>query len=305
MKKRKIFTLAVIVPLLSAVDFLKLDIAEYMVPRPAVVSAEIADISEPSVENPPDWLEEYTVGVVASEMPVFFDFEALKAQAVASRTYAYRAYCNNKSVSFEEIGQVYTDNYGLKNKWGENYEKYYALVKKAVEETKNELLFYNDEPILAVFSSASGGVTESCKNAWGCDLPYLQSVSSDYDKNAPVFYDRKNFSLSQIKNIFSTENITSANTYIVKRSEADYVQEVIIGGKILSGHKLRSALGLKSGNFNIEIKGENMIFETKGYGHGVGMSQYGAEFMARNGYNYREILTHYYSGADIIKVGSD
>lgn len=270
-----------------------------------IPKAELKITEKFNGEQPPVWLEDYVIGVVASEMPISFNMEALKAQAVASRTYGYRAYCNNKAVSFNEIGQAYTDINSLKKKWGSNFEKNYFIVKNAVTETKGEILVYENQPILAVFSSASGGMTESSENMWGSSLPYLKSVKSQGDEKAEVFYGHKEISLKDASALLGVKSINSKNTYIISKSNAEYVSKALIGGRELSGSKIRTLLGLKSENFTMCIRDNKLVFNTKGYGHGVGMSQYGAEYMAQAGYNYKDILTYYYSNVKIIEMGRD
>lgn len=274
-------------------------------PQAEVAEASIETVEKHTFEAGPSWLEEYVIGVVGAEMPVNFGIEALKAQAVASRTYAYRAYQNNNSISCNEIGQVYMDNNQLKNKWGNKFEEYYDIIKTAVEETKGEIMVYDNEAILAVFSAASSGMTESSENMWGSDLPYLKTVESHYDENAPVFYGRKEISTDRLAQALGTGEINSSNCYVLQRSQAGYVLELMAAGKKISGSQFRSILGLKSTNFTLEFQNNNVIITTKGYGHGVGMSQYGAGYMAQEGCNYREILQHYYIGTEIVKTGEE
>lgn len=304
-KTKRLLTIVPIGLIFALIPVLNLDDREYGVTKPVVARAELKQTEEYKGIEPPGWLEDYVIGVVASEMPVYFNYQALKAQAVASRTYGYRAYCNNKEISYREIGQAYTDNNGLRQRWGNNYEKNYNLVKRAVDETKNEIMVYDNQPILAVFSSASNGMTQSSENAWGSSLPYLKSVKSEGDKQAEVFYSTKTVDIEQAKLLLGVGNINKDNTYIISENQAGYVNRVLIGGKELSAGYLRAVMGLKSESFILSIQNNKLVFETMGYGHGVGMSQYGAEYMAQQGYNYKEILTYYYSDVQIIRIGRD
>lgn len=156
---------------------------------------------------------------------------------------------------------------------------------------------YNNEPILAVFCSTSNGETENCKDVWGQDLQYLTSVESKGDKYSPYYNGSVTVSAKTMKNIFGSENIV-----IKERTNAGYVSTVSIGGKEFSGEKIRSTFHLKSCDFTITKNGSDIVFKTKGYGHGVGMSQYGAVYMANNGTKYTDILSHYYKNTNIKKI---
>lgn len=246
-------------------------------------------------------LEEYIVGVVAAEMPVSFEEEALKAQAIAARTYAYKRIDNiNEKVNYKEIGQAYNSIEEMKAKWGSNFDVYYNKIKNAVYETKGMIMTYEDEPIEAVFHSTSAGITEVSENIWGRNLPYIQSVDSKVDENAPNFIYTTKIENSTIINEISKKfsNIEKNNIIktfeIKKRSDAGYVLEVEVCGEIISGRDIRTMFNLRSTNFTIKKNNDSIEFTTKGYGHGAGMSQYGANFMAQNGKNYIEILNHYY-----------
>lgn len=254
-------------------------------------------------------LEEYIVGVVAAEIPISFEKEALKAQAIAARTYAYKRIGNTKeTIDHKNIGQAYNSIDEMKKKWGKNFDLNYRKVKESVYETKGTIMLYNDEPIDAVFHSTSAGVTEVSENIWGKNLPYIKSVDSKVDENAPNFIYTTKVSkdklVSEISKKFpkidKNKIIDSFN--ITKRSSADYVLEVEILGNKLTGRDIRTMFGLRSTNFTIKKSKDGIEFTTKGYGHGAGMSQYGANFMAKDGKSYIEILNHYYVGVSLDKV---
>ncbi|MBQ9518853.1 MAG: SpoIID/LytB domain-containing protein, partial [Firmicutes bacterium] len=194
--------------------------------------------------------ESYAAGVVAAEMPVYFPAEALKAQAVAARTYACREYIKNNNTDFAAMGQAYLSKDKLKARWGADFERNYAKILSAVNETAGEILIYNNEPILAAFCSASGGMTESSANVWGGGLPYLQSVKSPYDIQAPVYMQEKRVPDSELIAVLGTADIK-----IAKRSEAGYVISLKAGGKNFSGDDIRRMFGLNSTDF--EVKHEN------------------------------------------------
>lgn len=255
-----------------------------------------------------DELEEYVTGVVAAEMPASFNDEALKAQAVCARTYAIRYMEDSDSISVPYgIYQAYCTVDEMKAKWGENFDKYYSKVSGAVKATEGEIMIYNDEPVLAVFHSMSGGKTETSENIWGGEMDYLKSVDSSFDETSPGFLSSAEFDADYIKSklteaepeiTFGSGNILN----ITERTEAGYVKTVTAGNKVFTGKQIRELLGLRSANFTVEQANGKVIFTTKGFGHGAGMSQYGANHMAQNGSTYRDILNHYYSGIEIAKI---
>ena len=248
----------------------------------------------------PAFLEDYVIGVTAAEMPVYFNTEALKAQAVAARTYAYREYLADPNVCLNTIGQAYLSREELRTRWGGEYDKNLSKIKGAVEATAGEVIMYGGEPILAAFCSASGGTTEQSENVWGRPLPYLRSVSSEGDRNAPVFTQTVALSFDALAAKLGVED--ASDIRVTKRSGAGYVLTAAAGGRTFSGDDIRRALSLRSSDFYIGISDSGAELTVYGYGHGVGMSQYGAEFMAQNGSGYRDILNHYYTDVQIEKL---
>ena len=242
-------------------------------------------------------LEDYVIGVVAGEMPISFPHEAIKAQAVAARTYALRAKINNPKIKYKDIQQAYISIDKMKKMWGNNFEANYNKIKNAVYSTGGIILKYENEPILAVFSSTTNGYTQECKNVWTQDLPYLSSVESKGDELSPYYSQSITIDKHKLKKIFKSDNIK-----IVKTNTAGYVEEVSIGNKTYSGDQIRTMLSLPSTSFEIVNNGNSITFNTKGYGHGVGMSQYGACYMANNGSNYIDILLHYYKGSIVTNI---
>lgn len=254
----------------------------------------IAEEASAPVKNIDKELEEYVAGVVAGEMPINFPYEALKAQAVAARTYAVRAKKESPDISYNDIDQAYITTDRMKKMWGSSFEENYNKILSVVQATAGEILTYNKEPILAVFCSTTNGYTEECENVWTQNLPYLSSVKSIGDELSPYFSETKEITKAGLKALTGSESIA-----VAKRTQAGYVTEVRAGNKTYSGNKIRSLLGLKSTSFEITDKGSSVVITTKGYGHGLGMSQYGACYMANHGSSYREILEHYYKGAVI------
>lgn len=255
--------------------------------------------------------EEYIKGVVAAEMPALFDIEALKAQAVCARTYALRAIeamgqTTDVLPNPSDIGQAYKTKEELKEQWCENFDEYYNNIETAVNETYGEIMVYNDEPILAVFHSTSTGYTENSENIWESALPYLKSVESSGDIYAPQYETSTELSYDKIKELFISKypSISFSSDSLISQikinsvSNAGYITSVTVGEVTMSGLDIREVLGLRSASFTMTDTGSSIIFTTKGYGHGAGMSQYGAEAMAEEGYTYKEILNHYYTDID-------
>ena len=259
--------------------------------------------------------EDYIKGVVACEMPSTFHEEALKAQAVAARTYSVSRVIDGNSSSHPEAPlcnsthcQVYKSPANLKeikgSKWMKNDWK---KICKAVNDTKGQMLYYKGELVKqALFHSSSGGRTENSEDVFAAAVPYLVSVDSPYEESATHQNEKNSFSLNEFNNKIKENNpeisfgdINESNIKIISRSTGNRVEKIQIGNGVIEGRDVREALGLPSANFEISFSGDNIIFTSDGSGHGVGMSQYGADGMARNGYNYKQILNNYYSGTEI------
>lgn len=248
-------------------------------------------------------LEEYVIGVIAGEMPASFDEEALKAQAIAARSYAINK-INTSTTSYDVLtditNQVYITIEQMQEKWGNDFNYYYEKIKNAVDATKGLVMTYDGEVISAYYFSMSNGYTEDVAAVFGGEKDYLVSVESSWDKNV------KNFTvLTTIsKEEFCTKlNIECNNVIInkIKRSDTNHVETILVNNKEFKGTEIRSLLGLRSTDFTIEIDNDIKI-TTNGYGHGVGMSQYGANEMAKLGYTYDEILKYYYKNIEIEKI---
>lgn len=244
-------------------------------------------------------LEDYVTGVVGAEMPALFNSEALKAQAVIARTYALKANSAGRTLSDSESTQSYKDNGELASIWGGNYSSYYSKIKDAVNSTKGIYLTYNGQFIEAVYHSTSNGRTEDSGNVWGNYYPYLISVDSIYDNSNPSFSISKSFSYSDISSKlgFNVDSNTEFN--ILGYTSGGRVSSISVDGHEFSGVSFRSMLGLRSADFDIVKNSDGVVITTRGYGHGVGMSQYGANGMGKAGYSYRDILLHYYPGVSL------
>lgn len=253
---------------------------------------------------------DYLVGVVAAEVPVAFEPEALKAQSVAARTYLQRnlrgasKHENADICSSSDCCQAYMSSDELKDKWGDNYDKYIEIIKTAVSETDGEYLSYEGEPIMAAFHSSSAGLTEDSDAIWG-DYPYLVSVPSPEDEDDVPNY----ISTLSLRDIDFRDTVLylkpeadmtgEADTWIgdTELDSSGRVARMTIGGVEFTGRELRELFSLRSTAFEIEHEDGEFRFTVTGYGHGVGMSQYGANVMAKDGADYKEILEHYYPGA--------
>ena len=260
-------------------------------------------------------LEDYLPGVVAAEMPASYEPEALKAQAVAARSYILSKtdavspnhpeadVCNNPDHCKARLSEN-----AAKEKWPQEQQNFYwQKINNAVRDTRGEYMVYGDEVVEAFFFAGSGGKTESSSDVWGGDRPYLQSVSSEGDIYSPNYKSTVTVSVDDFWNklcSFNSQTLRSDGTPVIGeiiRTEGGSVASVCIGGQKFKGTSVRSIFGLKSANFTIDPHPDNVVFNVSGYGHGVGMSQFGANYMAQNGKKYTEILSHYYTNIQIVK----
>ena len=246
-------------------------------------------------------MTDYLIGVVSSEMPASFNLEALKAQSVLARTYAVKAKQTGKKLTDTVSTQSYIDIDQMKNKWGNSFNTYYNKIKNAVENTNGEYLSYNGNYIEALYHSTNNGKTESSLDVFGNYYPYLISVSSEYDKNASSYLRTISMPLDTISNKLGLSLNNDSVISILSYTDGGNIKEININGNNFSGKKVRELLGLRSADFDISISDNNANITTRGYGHGVGMSQYGANGMANAGYSYKDILSHYYPGTTLTK----
>ena len=246
-------------------------------------------------------MTDYLIGVVSSEMPASFNLEALKAQSVLARTYALKAKQTGKKLTDTVSTQSYIDIDQMKNKWGNSFNTYYNKIKNAVENTNGEYLSYNGNYIEALYHSTNNGKTESSLDVFGNYYPYLVSVSSEYDKNASSYLRTISMPLDTISNKLGLSLNNDSVISILSYTDGGNIKEININGNNFSGKKVRELLGLRSADFDISISDNNANITTRGYGHGVGMSQYGANGMANAGYGYKDILSHYYPGTTLTK----
>ena len=251
-------------------------------------------------------LESYIVGVLAGEMPIYFEKEALKAQAVASRSYALKRIEYNKNNDYDVVdsvlNQVYLDDNYLKKVWGNDYIKNINKLRSAVNETLDEYLEYDGDVVDALFFSTSNGYTEDSSLVFNLDLPYLKSVESSWDKDtSTVFNSTTSISLQEFYDKLDLDYNKNLKIEIVERSKSNRIIKLKINNIEINARDMYNKLGLRSTDFDIKQEGSNVIINTKGYGHGVGLSQYGAQGMAKEGYSYDKILLHYYTDVKIKK----
>ena len=262
----------------------------------------ILDVSDNSILKIP--LEEYAWRVAAKEMPLSFHDEALKAQIVVARTYALRKRTTESHESKVDICTDHThctaflspdedENLSISDKK--------MLINLAIT-TQNEIITYNNQPILAVFHATSSGITEKSSDIWQTQLPYLTNVESSVDKSTKGYLTQKSFNESEIKKIFNT--VTTPTFKNIVHTDAGGVKTIEIDDKIYTGTDVRNLLKLRSNNFTVSHQDEMYTFTVKGYGHGVGMSQTGANELAHKGLTYKDILLKYYPGTEINYLNS-
>ena len=244
--------------------------------------------------------QDYITGVVAAEMPALYNEEALKAQAVAAYTYASYKRLNTKEnydiTADSQKDQAYIGEAEMKEKWGENYDKYKSRIEKAVAAVCGQAVLYDDKPIFAAYHAISSGKTETAFNVWGGEYPYLVAVESVGDKLADGYKSEKKLSQADFLSALGIEDGTIGE---VSRSESGTVLKITIGGKEFTGSEIRKNFSLRSANFSITKTGEEYCFSVLGYGHGVGLSQHGANFLAEQGLDYKQILLWYYKGCEV------
>ncbi len=255
---------------------------------------------------------EYVIGALASEMPPTFHIEALKAQAVAIYTNAFRARAaGEKYAAKTDLKNAggFLDDKSLKERWGKSYDVYMTKMQKAVDSVLGCVAAYEGSPIVAAYHSLSSGKTESAENVWGSAVPYLSAVDSAGDTYNSKLEATKSVSANEVRNKLAEEFpkafLPQDNSLLftdLQCSESGTVLSCTVGNVSASGQKIRELFSLRSACFSVRAEGDNIIFTTKGYGHGVGLSQYGADFMARQGKGFEEILKHYYVGIHLMRA---
>lgn len=260
---------------------------------------------------------DYVTGCLFAQIPVSYHEEALKAQAVCAYTYALRMIRNNLLYPSEEnknaditddptTCQPYFNEEQAKKYYGDEYDLYYGKVREAAEYGTQHVITYKGEPIYSVYHSVSTGFTNTAYSVWGRDFPYLKSVASEWDREYRNFTCTSEISVEKVRVILLgyDRGITMPVDYSLwftdyRNNEGGYVENLRVGDGTLSGGDMWRIFNLRSTDFKIEYTGTVFKITTKGYGHGVGLSQYGADYMAANGFNANEILTYYYTDAAV------
>lgn len=263
--------------------------------------------------------KDYIFGAVASEMPASYDIEALKAQAIACYTTALRnriIEANNPTSSLNgaHFSCDLSKNYGyitedkLQERWGKHYQQNHDKITEAVNAVYGKVIVYDGQPILAAYHAISNGKTERAGIVWQNDLPYLKSVDSSFDKDAQNYHTTVTYTKEEIISLLDKQysdfkyNKADSLIEIISKSENGTVTSVYAGNLELTGSQLRTTLELRSSCFTVSEEENSITFDVYGYGHGVGMSQYGAGYLAHNGKSYEEIIRHYYTDVDIVDI---
>lgn len=252
-------------------------------------------------------IEDYLIGVLAAEMPASFETEALKAQAVASRSYAMYKILHNENDDYDILTDVTHQSYitkeEMQKKWGNNYNFYLNKITNAVQNTKDEVMYYKNEIIESFYFAMSNGATEDAKTVFQSDLPYIKATTSTWDNESlNNFLVTTTFTKEKFCETLELEECKTIKIDNINYSASHRVNSLLINNQEFLGTKVRTLLNLRSTDFEIDIDNNEIHITTKGYGHGVGMSQYGANGMAKEGYNYKDILNHYYNGITINKM---
>ncbi|MCT4509083.1 MAG: stage II sporulation protein D [Tepidibacter sp.] len=310
------FLVIIVLPVILTIGMYKDDIFQKKVVQTKKTNSINIKVYNTKTDKVEDMdIEEYLYNVVASEMPASFDQEALKAQAIAARSYVFHKIESGGDKIPQHKGAVvctdhrhcqeYLDTKTLEKlhnkKWmNESFSK----IKKAVDDTKGMVLMFEARTIQPLYHSTSGGKTENSEEVFSSSLPYLRSVDSPYEQESPKFRANMKISKNDFINKFKGIGIVLSDDIdkdieVISRSEGGSVKEIRVGKSVIKGSKVRSILGLNSSDFNIKVDKNFVNILTKGYGHGVGMSQWGANGMAHKGYKYDEILKHYFKGVSI------
>lgn len=272
----------------------------------SLFSVAVKRVSAEKVDHVP--LETYVTRVIASEMPADFEMEALKAQGIAARTYIvnhlmYQSEHDSAEITDTVQHQVYKDEEELRKQWGQKYHENMERLTEAVHATKGQIITYNQQPITPAFFSTSNGYTENAEDYWENALPYLKSVASPWDVESPKYLNQQIFTIAEVEKALGITLPKDRSIDMeITRTESQRVKELHIAGHSFSGREVREKLGLPSSDFTIKQQQQHLVFTTKGYGHGIGMSQYGANGMAKEGKTYEDIIKYYYQGVEIMHV---
>lgn len=285
------------------------NLIEFYIEKSQKISVYIAK-EDKTTEMP---LEKYILGVVAGEMPASYSEEALKAQAVCARTYTLHKInsggCKKYNADIctdSRHCQAFLTNSQMTDRWGKDYNKYLEKIEGCIISTNAQILTYDDKPIEALYHAVSGGMTEDCVNVYKNDVPYLKSVESSGEEGYSKFKSEVAVTLTELAEKLEVKNkpVTNLEDIIgnIERFESGRIKTIEILGKSLTGTEMRKLFSLNSANFQLSLRGNEVVFNVTGYGHGVGLSQAGADAMAKNNANYIEILKHYFTDVELTNL---
>lgn len=256
---------------------------------------------------------EFILGAIAAEMPPTFHIEALKAQGLAAYTYALKCHSQRGEsdgpdfVADPASALGYLTMEQMRERYGEQFEEYYAKLREAAQAVAGRVIVYEQEPIVAAWHAISSGKTEAAENVWSGGADYLAPVDSSFDQTAPEFSTAVTFTAEETREriaraypAITLQEEEDEWFSIVGRTESGNVQEILVGDHLLTGAQVRALFDLRSANFGVVWEEGEFCFDVAGYGHDVGLSQYGADYLARQGMNCDEIIRYYYTGVEII-----
>ncbi len=299
-----VFSVLVIALIVFRIISLSIEEKEAKIPPPMIT------FINPSGQTEEIALENLIIGIVAAETPAAFDSEALKAQAVAARTYVLSHWPPYGTMKHENAAvcsdftccQAYLDQNMQRERWGTDFDTYYTKIKQAVFATSGEILFWQGAIAQAPFFSTCGGKTENSEECWSKAFPYLVSVECHYCGHSSRYSGYQRYTTNEAASLLNIDVEQLLAMKIEAYTNGDRVAAISFGSKQLKGTEMRSIFKLDSAAFSWLIIGDYLVFSTVGYGHGVGMCQYGADGMGKRGYSYQEILSHYYPGTTITKM---
>lgn len=274
-------------------------------PNPVETTDQITVLNHETGQTEKMDMKDYIFGVVGAEISISSEPETIKSQSVASYTYALYKMDKNKSEKYDittdySVDQAYLSKAALKEKWGDKASEYEKKLNECLTATEGIYISYDNKPIFAAYHAISSGKTESCESVWGNKLPYLVETESLGDLLSPNYLSEKKISVDEFKSALSDKCTLPENAadFIGEtiRSSSGGVKTITVGDKVLTGKEFREALSLRSTNFDVKLTDNTFLFTVRGYGHGVGLSQCGAEYMAKQGSTFSEILAWYYKG---------
>ncbi len=309
MKNFYLVTAAVLIILMLTLPLLSLAPEKtdtpLVTPPPVEVSDQITVLNSKTGQTEKMNMRDYLFGVVAAEISLSSEPETIKAQSVAAYTYALYKTEKNKKEKYDittdsSVDQAYLTKAEISEKWGDKAAEYEKKLNDCLNATEGIYISYDNKPIFAAYHAISSGKTESCETVWGNKLPYLVETESMGDLLSPDYLTEQKISVDDFKAAFSEICTLPQNAaeFIGKitRSSSGGVKTIAVGNKTLTGGEFRKALKLRSANFDVRLSDNTFVFTVRGYGHGVGMSQCGAEYMAKQGSTFSEILAWYYKG---------